>query len=113
MAEFVYLYRGGERPQSPAQGQQVMQKWVAWMKELSEGGHMIDRGQPLERSGKIVRGGSKSVTDGPFAEAKDVIGGFTLIRADDIAQAAELAKGCPILERGGDVEVRPVMQMTM
>jgi hypothetical protein len=113
MADFVYLYRGGERPQSPAQGQQIMQKWVAWMKELSESGHMIDRGQPLERSGKLVRGGSKSVTDGPFAEAKDVIGGFTLIRADDIAQAAEIAKGCPILERGGDVEVRPVMQMTM
>jgi hypothetical protein len=113
MAEFVYLYRGGERPQSPAQGQQVMQKWVAWMKELSERGHMVDRGQPLERSGKLVRGGNKSVTDGPFAEAKDVIGGFTLIRADDIVQAAELAKGCPILERGGDVEVRPVMQMSM
>jgi hypothetical protein len=41
------------------------------------------------------------------------VGGFTLIRADDIVQAAELAKGCPILERGGDVEVRPVMQMSM
>jgi hypothetical protein len=51
------------------------------------------------------------ITDGPFAEAKDVIGGFTLIKADDVAQAAELAKGCPILERGGDVEVRPVMSM--
>jgi hypothetical protein len=114
MAEFVYLYRGGEpRPASPEAQQQIMQKWVTWMKGLAEKGHLVDRGQPLERSGKIVKGSGKAITDGPFAEAKDVIGGFTLVKADDVAQAAELAKGCPILERGGDVEVRPVMQMSM
>jgi hypothetical protein len=111
MPEFAYLYRGGDRPASAEQSQQVMQKWIAWMKSLGEKGHMIDRGQPLERSGKIVQG--KSVLDGPFAEAKDVIGGFTLIKAKDIAEAAELAKGCPIHERGGQVEVRPIMQMDM
>jgi hypothetical protein len=104
------LYRGGlPRPASPEAQQQIMQKWMVWMKELAEKGHIIDRGQPLERTGKIVRG--TMITDGPFAEAKDVIGGFTLIKADDVTQAAELAKGCPIHERGGDVEVRPVMQM--
>jgi hypothetical protein len=114
MAEFVYLYRGGEpRPSSPEAQQQITQKWVTWMKGLADGGHIIDRGQPLERTGKLVRNGGKMVTDGPFAEAKDVIGGFTLIKADDVAQAAELAKGCPILERGGDVEVRPVMRLDM
>jgi hypothetical protein len=112
MAEFVYLYRGGEpRPASPEAQQQIMQKWMTWMKDLGEKGHLIDRGQPLERSGKLVRGQGKMITDGPFAEAKDVVGGFTLIKADTVAEAAELAKGCPILERGGDVEVRPVMRM--
>ena len=100
MSEFVFLYRGGQRPTSPQEGQQVMQKWMAWFKDLAARGHVVDRGQPLERSGKLVRG-NKSVTDGPFAEAKDVIGGYTLIKANDIAQAAELAKGCPVLERGG------------
>jgi len=113
MAEFAYLYRGGERPASPEQQQQIMQKWIAWMKDLAETGHMVDRGQPLERSGKLVKGGTRSITDGPFAETKDVVGGFTLVRAKDIGEAAELAKGCPILERGGDVEVRPIMQMDM
>jgi hypothetical protein len=112
MAEFVYLYRGGERPASPEVQQQVMQKWMTWMKSLCDSGHMIDRGQPLERSGRIVHGG-KMITDGPFAETKDIIGGFTLVKAADLAEAAELAKGCPILERGGDVEVRPVMRMDM
>jgi hypothetical protein len=88
-----------------------MQKWMAWLGDLSSSGHVVDRGQPLEWSGKIVHGGSKNVTDGLFAEAKDVVGGYTLIKAKDIAEAAELAKGCPILERGGQVEVRPVMKL--
>ena len=113
MSEFVFLYRGGERPESPELGQQVMQKWMAWFKTLSEKGHVVDRGQPLERSGKIVAGAGKTVTDGPFAEAKDVVGGYTLIKARDVSEAAELARGCPILERGGRVEVRPVMRLDM
>jgi hypothetical protein len=113
MNEFVFLYRGGERPTSPEQGQQVLQKWMAWFKDLAEKGHVVDRGQPLERTGKVVRAGGKSVTDGPFAETKDVVGGYTLIKASDLAQAVELAKGCPVLQRGGDVEVRPVMKLDM
>jgi hypothetical protein len=113
MSEFVFLYRGGERPTSPEEGQKVMQKWVAWFQELAQSGHVVDRGQPLEPTGKIVGGATRTVTDGPFAEAKDVVGGFTLIRAADIDEAAELAKGCPISDRGGHVEVRPVMNMAM
>ena len=112
MSEFVFLYRGGERPESPELWQQAMQKWMAWFKTLTEKGHMVERGQPLERSGKIV-GNGRIVTDGPFAEAKDVVGGYTLIKARDISEAAELAKGCPILDRGGRVEVRPVMKLDM
>ena len=112
MNEFVFLYRGGERPSSTEQGRQVTQKWMAWLKDLAEKGHLVDRGQPLERTGKIVRAG-KSVTDGPFAEAKDVVGGYTLVKANDVAQAAALADGCPILDRGGYVEVRPVLKLDM
>jgi len=113
MSEFVYLYRGGEAGRSPERMQQSMQKWMAWFKELGESGHIKDRGQPLERAGKLVRGKQKAVTDGPFAEAKDVIGGFTLIEARDLDQAVELSKGCPILEVEGAVEVRPVMKIDM
>jgi hypothetical protein len=61
----------------------------------------------------VVRGKQKRVTDGPFAEAKDVVGGFTLILARDLEQAAELSKGCPILEVGGSVEVRPIQALNM
>jgi len=113
MNEFVFLYRGGNRPDSPEQGQQVMQKWMAWFKDLAAKGYVVDRGQPLERSGKTVRRTSKSVIDGPLAETKEVVGGYTLIKANDLDQAAELAKGCPIFEIGGQVEVRPVMKLDM
>ncbi len=113
MSEFVYLYRGGDRNGSPEQMQKVMEKWMAWFKELAKKGHIKDRGLPLERAGKLVTGGKKTVTDGPFAEAKDVVGGYTLIEARDLDQAVELSKGCPILEREGMVEVRPVMQINM
>jgi len=112
VSEFVYLYRGGDGPSdSPEQGEQQMQKWVAWMQQLGEKGHMKDRGQPLERTGKVVRGKDKTITDGPYAETKDLVGGYTLIEAKDLSQAAELSKGCPIFEYGGIVEVRPVMKM--
>ena len=111
MSEFVYLYRGGESGRSPERAQQMMQKWMAWFKDLAEKGHIKDRGQPLERAGKLVAGKHKTVTDGPFAEAKDVVGGYTLIEASNLEQAVELSKGCPIFEFDGAVEVRPVMKM--
>src|SRR5215472_18110460 len=108
MSEFVYLYRGGEAGRSPERAQQMMQKWMTWLKELSDKGHIKDRGQPLESTGKLVKGTRKTVTDGPFAEAKDAVGGYSLIEARDLDQAVELSKGCPIFELDGQVEVRPV-----
>ena len=80
---------------------------------MSQKGHVKDKGQPLEHAGKLVKGKQKIVTDGPFAEAKDVVGGYTLIEARDLDQAVELSKGCPIFEREGSVEVRPVMKINM
>jgi hypothetical protein len=112
MSEFLYVYRGGSRDfreESPEEIQKIMQKWMTWMQGLAEKGHLKDRGHPLEPAGKVVSR-NQSITDGPYAE-KDLVGGYSLIEAKDLAQAAELSKGCPILERGGAVEVRPIMLM--
>ena len=79
MSEFVYLYRGGSMEGAPEEMQKVMQKWMAWFKQLGEKGHIKNPGHPLERTGKLVKGSQKTVTDGPFAESKDVVGGYTLI----------------------------------
>ena len=118
MSQFLYLYRMTDASRqaamgSPEHAQQSMQRWMIWMRELDTKGHLKDRGQPLERTGKVVRGQQKSVTDGPYLEAKDLVGGFTLVEARDIDQAVELSRGCPILDGGGSVEVRPVMKMDM
>jgi hypothetical protein len=113
MTEFLYLYRGGDSPTSPAEGQKVMQQWHAWMKDLGEKGHLKAIGSPLEKTGKLVSGKNKIVSDGPFAEAKDIIGGYTIVVAKDISEAAEVAKGCPIFLAGGAVEVRPILQIPM
>jgi hypothetical protein len=113
MSEFVYLYRGGERMTgSPEQLQQQVQRWMAWLKDLTDKGHVQDPGHPLERTGKLVKGRPSSVIDGPFAEAKDVVGGYTIVLARDLAHAVDLTSGCPILDvPGGFVEVRPVMKV--
>ena len=76
-----------------------------------EKGVIKNPGNPLERSGKVVRGHNKDVHDGPFAEAKDLINGYTLVDAATLDQAVELSKGCPIFEDGGAVEVRPVAKL--
>jgi hypothetical protein len=111
MNDFVFLYRGGKRPESPTQGQQVMQKWMDWLKDLGAKGHIKDPGHPLEQTGKVVRSRTGAITDGPYAESKDLVGGYSLILAADLAEAVELSKGCPIFDAGGLVEVRPIMKM--
>lgn len=118
MSDFILLYRSNPASSAaafatPEMAQQSMQRWLAWIRELETQGHLKDGGQPLEASGKVVQGKSKAVVDGPYAESKDLIGGFSIITAKDLAQASELAKGCPILDGDGSVEVRPVRSMSM
>ena len=108
MTQFTYLFRGRQASASPEQRQKHVEKWVAWFKELGANGHLKDPGHPLEPAGSVVNGAGKVVKDGPFAEAKDVVGGYTVIEANDLAHATELSKGCPILEVGGSVEIRPI-----
>jgi len=118
MADFLLIYRNTPAASAAAFGtpemaQQNMQRWISWMRELESQGHLKDGGQPLEPGGKMVQGRSKAITDGPYAESKDLIGGYSIISATDAAHAAELAKGCPTLDGDGSVEVRPVGSMAL
>ena len=112
MSGFLYLYRDGDSSGTPEQRQQLMQKWGAWLQDLGAKGHIKDQGNPLVPTGKVVKT-KTAITDGPYAEAKDILGGYTLVQAKDISEAARLAAGCPIFDNGGFVEVRPIMQMSM
>jgi hypothetical protein len=111
MSEFAFLFRGRDLSGSLEHRQRHLEKWVAWFKNLDTEGHLKDPGHPLEETGKVVKGKQKTVNDGPYAEAKDVIAGYVVIEARDLDQAAQLANGCPILEVGGSVEVRPLQMM--
>src|SRR5262249_6096161 len=98
---------------TPERAQQSLQAWMTWIRDLEAKGHLKDRGQPLERTGKVVRGRARTITDGPYAEAKDLVLGFIVVQARDLDQAAELAGGCPMVEGGGAVEIRPVAKLSM
>lgn len=119
MTEFTFLYRGGRRMSStaptasPEELQKTYQKWAAWFESLKQRGALVNVGHPLESVGSVVTGTSKLVSDGPYAETKDLIGGYSIVTAANLAAAVELAKGCPICEVNGSVEVRPIMPMGM
>ena len=115
MSEFVLLFRATAAEQREAMGtaeraQESMQAWLAWIRSLETNGHLKNPGQPLEITGKVVRG-KKTITDGPYAETKDLVLGFIVIEARDLSEAADLSTGCPMLSGGGSVEVRPVGKM--
>jgi hypothetical protein len=113
MSDFALFYRGREYFESPTEAQKHFQKWVEWFKSMQDKGVLKEQGHPLDKAGRVVRGSAKAINDGPFAEAKDVIGGFSVVEADSLEEAAEFASRCPILEVGGSVEVRPIQTLTM
>jgi len=89
--------------------QQVMDKVMAWFEGLQEQGK-VKAGQPLAPEGRMVSGLSRTVADGPFAESKEVVGGYLLLLADDLEEAVAIAKSCPTLDYGITIEVRPVLE---
>ena len=111
--DYLFLFRGGVSPKdlSPEQMQQLMNKWFAWIGQMKSRGQ-YKAGDPLHDEGKVLSGkNGKTVTDGPFVESKETVGGYIIVEAQDMAAAVEIAKGCPIFENNGNVEVRPVQHM--
>ena len=92
---------------SAEQMQQIADNWMAWFNRLKDEGKAI-AGNPLEREGKIVSGRNRVVSDGPFAESKETIGGYFLLNVNTLNDAVAIAQECPGLAYGIRVEVRPV-----
>jgi hypothetical protein len=110
MEKFMYLFRGGMADGSAENMQAHMQKWYAWIEKLKKENKYL-AGEPLLPGGKSITTPKKTVTDGPFVEGKDLIGGFFLVAAKNYDEAVEIAKDCPDYQFGGSVEVRQVMKM--
>jgi len=116
MKEYLLLFRGGEGAElqkSPEAWQAHMQKWMQWMGGLQQEGKFVG-GQPLEPNGKQIAGTRKVITDGPFMEGKEYVGGYLMIKAGNLDEATTLSKGCPILDfDSGRVEVREIKELKM
>lgn len=108
MKNFMLIFRNGSdaMKMSPEESQQNMQKWFSWIGDLQSKG-IYTAGEALLPTGKTVKKGNL-VTDGPYAESKEMVGGFFIVKAASIEEAAEIAKSCPDLPMGGTVEVRDV-----
>jgi hypothetical protein len=108
--KFMLIFHGGavsRGDMSPSELQAHVAKWYRWSDELARQGRR-NVGTPLDNPGATVRGRDRVVTDGPYAESKDLVTGSMIIEAESLHDAVEVASTCPTYEFDGSVEVRPV-----
>ena len=109
MKEFALVFR---RPPfdrnkvSPKDMQEIAKKWDSWHEDLAAQDKMGSAVR-LGTEGKVLKGGGV-ITDGPFVEVREILGGIFIVKAESLEEATTLAHGCPILGLGGSVEIRPL-----
>lgn len=111
MKEFVFIFRNSNPKvtPSPEQMQEVMTSWMNWMGGIAAQNKIANNGNRLSMSAAKTVRPNNIVSDGPYTEIKEFINGYTIVKTANIEEAVELAKGCPILKMGGNVEVRAVV----
>jgi hypothetical protein len=115
MAKFLFVYRRGKNAAdniTPEGMQLRMQKWREWISQGVQKGWLLDPGDGLTQEGRVIRA-PKVVTDGPFVESKEIVGGYSVVQAETIDDAVELATSCPVLLFGASVEVRCLAGFTI
>jgi hypothetical protein len=108
--KFLFVYRDNvdsraAKMPSPDQMQELMARWGAWIEKFMKTGQMVDPGDALQPTGKVLKA-SGVATDGPFVEAKELLGGYSIIKVDTYDQAVAIAKECPAHHDGGSIEIR-------
>jgi len=104
MAQFIFAYHGGKKPDTPEEGAKVMEAWKSWMGSIGDA--LIVPGAPV--------GMSKTVSSGGVADdgGANPLSGYSVVEAADISAASEMAKGCPMVVDGdGSVEVAEILEM--
>ncbi|HLP25834.1 MAG TPA: YciI family protein [Acidobacteriota bacterium] len=93
---------------TPAQMREIMAQFAQWMDGIRAAGALVSS-HGLQPKGKVLRGRrGQNISDGPYAETKEIVGGYVLIRAKNLSQATRIARGCPGLDHRLAVEVRPI-----
>lgn len=114
MKEFVLLFRKPDLDNGSLESEDInalVRKWDDWVSGIVAEGKLLSSGSRLSKEGKVLRPGGV-ITDGPFVEIKEKLGGFAIIKAESLDEATTLAHGCPVLEVGGSVEIRPVFEQS-
>lgn len=113
MKEFMMIFRNekksGDEMPSAEQMQEVMKHWQNWIGGIAAQGKYSGTNR-LYPEGKTIKPGN-IITDGPYAEVKEMVGGYLIVKANTLEDAVEMAKSCPNLIYGGNVEVRSVMSI--
>jgi|SRR5882724_5596780 len=111
MKEYLFLFRGGDGSEiqhSPEKWKIHMDRWMEWMNELATKNQFVSA-QPLTATGMQITGIKKIVSDGPYLEGKEYVGGYLVCLAENYHAAVEIARDCPILEfEDGVVEIREI-----
>jgi hypothetical protein len=112
MPQYMLLLRdAGSFPAdlSPEEIQAIIQRYIGWRNKVAAAGRRITGHKLKDREGRLLRGGAGSpvATDGPYAEAKEVIGGLYIVDANDYGEAQRLASDCPHLDYG-TIEIREI-----
>jgi hypothetical protein len=116
MGDYLVTYEGGNKSWQktpPKEFQAILDEWAAWFKQLEVKGVLRNPGSALAPGGAVItRNGNGFVTDTTMAEVKELIGGFSVIRADSVEKAAEIAQGSPFLKNNptGRIRVQPVFE---
>jgi hypothetical protein len=112
MPEYMLLLHDAETPGkrfSPDEMQAVIQRYSVWMRRLAESGQLLGGQKLTDNDGRVMRktNDQLAVTDGPYTETKEIIGGFFHIKADDYQHAIQIASNCPHLDYG-TLEIREI-----
>jgi len=113
MKDFMMLFHSEPNPDfnpSPEEIQAEVKEWQDWMGGIGAQGKLKNPGEALGFQGKTMHSDG-TITDGPYAEAKEIVGGFVIVSAESIEEAVKLSAGCPALAHGGKVEVRDIMNL--
>lgn len=103
--EFVFLFRQPALNQSAENQDEIQKKWEDWIGNIADQGKIASNGLHLTPGGSVLKAGGV-VTDGPFVEIREILGGFIVVKADNMDEAITLAHGCPAIDEGGSVEIR-------
>ena len=116
MADYLIVYQGGSQDWTKRPAEQIrasMEQWGKWFKELEGKGVLRNPGSALAPGGAVIKSNGKGfVTDTTMAEVKELIGGFTVIHANSLEEAAKIAEGSPFLRNNptGRIRVQPVFE---